>query len=910
MNDTNKNPYSNTVILPKTDFPMKANLAKREMSQIELWQKEQTFKKLQEHNKDKEEFILHDGPPYANGNFHVGHSLNKILKDIIVKSKNMSGYRANMISGWDCHGLPIEVQVLKEFEKKKKKNVDSTELRIRCREYASEWIQKQGEDLTRFLCFWNKDHFYQTMSLEYETKIIDTFGKLFKSGYIYKGKRPIYWCTHLSTSHAEAEIEYHEHTSDSIYVKFPVSNEKNLNCLIWTTTPWTLPANLAICFNKSFSYAIYETESSDKVIVAEKLKEKIEQDTSLKLNYISHISVDELSNLKFNHPFLDKEIIPIFGSHVTLDVGTGCVHTAPGHGEDDYIVGREYNLEPFCPVDRRGRYTNEFALMEGENIFKANLKIIDLLKEKNFLFSHKLYKHSYPYSWRSKKPLIFLTVPQWFMKVDYKDLRKNSIKALESVQWIPDWGINRIGSMVERRPDWCLSRQRNWGVPIPSFVCKSCDETYLTDDTIEYFKQLVEKDGIEIWYNLDVKDLLKNEITCKKCGGKEFDKEGDILDVWFDSGISHFSVLGGKLADLYLEGSDQHRGWFQSSLLPAMALNQKPPYKSVLTHGYVLDANGHAMSKSMGNVISPMEIIEKYGADILRLWVSSQDFRDDNHLGNENLKVLSDEYRKIRNTFRYLLGNLSLHKKEDHLELEDLNEIDLFYLSKFSRMIEKIKSYYENYQFYLIYQKVVYFCNVDLSQDYFEMTRDSLYCNRKNSKSRKSTCTVFYYILNSLAVILSPILSFTSEEVWKSFDSNNRSIFFESFPDLKDFINTSLEEKWEQLFELRKLVQKALEKARETGKIGKSLEAGLVIKTKRHIDLTSEELCIIFVVSKVLYKESLESLEVISTHKSEHDEIEVFIPEDKKCPRCWRHISKSADELCLRCEEVISSDFS
>ena len=903
----NKNLYSNTIILPKTKFSMKAELSKREPMQIREWQSKKVFQKMQEIRKDCEEFILHDGPPYANGNLHLGHALNKILKDIVVKSKNMAGYKADMIAGWDCHGLPIEVQVLKEFKNQKRDSYNSTELRKYCRKYAENWIKKQGEDLSRFLCFWHKDNFYQTMSSNYEANIIKFFGKLFEKGFIYKDKRPVYWCIELSTSHAEAEVEYHEHNSYSIYVKFPVVEKESLYCLIWTTTPWTLPANLAICFNEKFSYAIFLTGEKEKIILAEALKEKVEEDTKKKLTYLEKISIDELKKFKFQHPFLEKQVISILGSHVTLDVGTGCVHTAPGHGEDDYWIGKKYNLEPFCPVDKKGKYTEDFPLMQGENIFQANPKIIELLKDKNLLFSQRDYQHSYPYSWRSKKPLVFLTIPQWFMKTDHNSLRENSIQELNSVKWIPEWGINSIGSMIKKRPVWCLSRQRNWGVPIPSFYCKSCGEIYLTNESIDYFEDLILKEGIEIWYKLDAKNLLKKGTVCKKCNSENFEKENHILDVWFDSGLSHFCVLNGKKADLYLEGTDQHRGWFQSSLLPSIALTHQAPYKAVLTHGYVLDSKGQAMSKSMGNIISPMEIIEKYGADLLRLWVSSQDFRDDNSLGDESLKVLSQGYRKIRNTFRYLLGNLNEHSKDKNLDIKDMKEIDLYYLSKFANDIEKIKTYYENYQFYLIYQRIVYFCNVELSQDYFEIIRDSLYCDKKNSQERLSSLTALYYMLEALALILAPILSFTSEEVWKNFVKED-SVFYHNFPDLKKFINGQLEKKWEKVFKIRDLVQKALEGARVSGKIGKSLEAGVILTLEENLDFSEEQLETVFVVSKVCTASNqIDGLEIIFQHTEEKNKIEIFLPQDKKCPRCWKYVSKSFEELCNRCQQVVKN---
>jgi isoleucyl-tRNA synthetase len=898
-----ENTYSNTVHLPTTNFAMKADLVKRESIMVEKWAKDKIFQKMKEKRTNSPKFTLHDGPPYANGEFHVGHALNKILKDMIVKSKHFSGFHADIVPGWDCHGLPIEVQVLKSLGKDAQ-GISATNLRTKCREYAQTYVDIQGKDLSRFLCLWDEDHKYLTMSKDFEAKIIEVFGNLFQKGYIYKGKKPVYWCTHLSTAHAEAEIEYANHTSQSIYVKFPVIGQENLFCLIWTTTPWTLPANLAISFNEEIHYGIYKSENFN-IIIAKELKESVEKSTGQSLEFIKDISILEISNLKFQHPFLDRISIPVFGSHVTLDAGTGCVHTAPGHGMDDYRVGLKYNLEPLSPVDEKGRYTDEFTMMKGESIYSANPKIIELLKEKNLLFFHTEINHSYPHSWRSKKPLIFRATPQWFFSIDEQDLRSNSLKEIDKVKWVPDWGITRIRSMVETRPDWCLSRQRNWGVPIPSFTCTSCNTTLMNQNTVEHFIEMVQKEGIEIWYEKTAQELLPNKILCEKCGNKEFNKDNDILDVWFDSGVSNFAVFGDHKdtppADLYLEGSDQHRGWFQSSLWPSMALRGFPPYKSVLTHGYVLDANGHAMSKSLGNVIHPTkDIINVYGADILRLWVASQDFRDDVRIGKDSIKVISDQYRKIRNTFRYLLGNLNSHSDDQNLPLEQLEDIDKYYLHLTSKFSEEIIKNYENYQFHQIYQKVVKFCTVELSQDYFEIIRDRMYCDSLTSLKRRSSCTVLSIIFKSLTILLAPILSFTSEEAYESL-GKKESIFLEEFPNLKNIRFDEISEKYSNLFKWKDSIQKALEEARQKGQIGKSLEAKCILSGKPTEFLktfTVAELELVFVVSQVEF----------SNTQNNSEELIVLIenPIENECPRCWRHTKEnSKKELCDRCEEAI-----
>ena len=905
-NEQKENLYSKTVNLPETAFPMKADLSKREPLQIKKWQ-EINILSLMNQKKSEKSYILHDGPPYANGNFHVGHALNKILKDIIIKSKNLSGYRTELVPGWDCHGLPIEVQVLKNLDKKAS-STSPAELRQKCRDYANEFVNKQGEDLTRFLCFWEKDKKYLTMSKDFESKIIGVFGELFVKGYIYKGKKPVYWCTSLATAHAEAEIEYAPHVSPSVYVKFPIVGEKDSYCLIWTTTPWTLPANLAICFNENIRYSYYKTISNDKLILADELAGKVEEATGIRIEKIKDITKDEIKNLKFNHPFIDRISIPLFGDHVTLEAGTGCVHTAPGHGMDDYKVGLKAGLDPLSPVDDRGRYTDEFLPMKGIQIFEANPKIIELLKEKNLLLYHTDFSHSYPHSWRSKKPLIFRATPQWFFSIDGQDLRENSLKEIDKVNWVPEWGITRIRSMVESRPDWCLSRQRNWGVPIPAFKCKTCQNTIMTKETISHFIKLVEKEGIEIWYNLPAEELIPPNTQCPNCKGIEFEKENDILDVWFDSGVSNFAVFGDSKdkppADLYLEGTDQHRGWFQSSLWPSMALRGFPPYKSVLTHGYVLDEKGHAMSKSLGNVINPTtDIINVYGADILRLWVSSQDFRDDVKIGSESIKVVSDQYRKIRNTFRYLLGNLNGHNDSMNLSYDELEDIDKYYLHQLAILNGEIQASYESFQFHQIYQKVLRFCTVELSQDYFEIIRDRLYCNTKDSKSRRSTCTVLSHILENLSILLSPILSFTCEEVWENYKKDN-SVFLENFRNLKKFQNSEIEKKISPLFQIKTLVQKALEQARQKGSIGKSLGAIVYIDSIEKLPFSTEEMEFFLVVSQVEFGKAI--VNSISSIQSESYNIEIVLPLETECPRCWKHTKeKSENGLCKRCEQAI-----
>lgn len=926
-----ENPYSHTVLLPETAFPMKAGLATREIEQIDTWKKDQIFAKMRTRNKGQKTFRLHDGPPYANGNFHLGHALNKILKDLVVKSKSLSGFEVDMVPGWDCHGLPIEVQVLKSLGKEAK-NTSPTDLRTKCREYAAKFVDIQSKDLERFLCFFEKDRIYQTMSPEFEAKIVEVFGDLFQEGYIYKGKKPVYWSIDLATAHAEAEIEYYPHVSPSIYVKFAVKGMDDTSCLIWTTTPWTLPANLAIAFNKELDYSVFQSAEHGKLILADGLAEMVSTKTDVELSKLQSISNEEIAKMEFRHPFLDQKSIPVFGNHVTLEAGTGCVHTAPGHGTDDYRVGLEYGLEAYSPVDQYGKYTDEFPLMQGTKVFDANPKIVELLKEKNALLHFSEFEHSYPHSWRSKKPLIFRATPQWFFSMDEKDLRKKALEAIDKVTWIPDWGITRIRSMVESRPDWCVSRQRNWGVPIPSFTCQSCNSSYINKESIQFFTQLVKKEGIEVWYNKPSSELLPQGAKCDVCGSTDLQADKDILDVWFDSGVSNFVVYPDTYksltdpesnsataknetpADLYLEGSDQHRGWFQSSLWPSMALRGLPPYKSVLTHGYILDEKGYAMSKSLGNGVDPTtDVINVYGADVLRLWISSLDFRDDVKAGKEAIKNVSENYRKIRNTFRYLLGNIATHTKD--IPLDDLHWIDRYYLAKLANLSEEVQKAYGNYQFHQVYHKVLNFCTVDLSQDYFEIIRDRMYCDSKESLTRNSSTTALTIILKSLASLLAPILSFTSEEVWKDAKFGD-SVFLESFPDLSKYSNTELLNQYAGAFQAKEDVQKALEVSRQKGAIGKSLEAKLELSLKdsslekSKLALNTEDWEQLLVVSQVELHDDVrkDNKEAIIYDGSLY-KITVYKADEPECPRCWKHTKvKSSSGLCLRCEDVVKNN--
>jgi len=930
-----QNKWSATICLPKTDFPMRAQLPEKEPKIVEYWQTNSIFKKILESRKASgaPSFVLHDGPPYANGNFHVGHALNKILKDIINKFNLVNGRYVPYVPGWDCHGLPIELAVIKKLvNRKKDEEKDPQKVREACRKYAAEFIEIQAKDQSRFGVFWDNSNmtalddkskaapknFYYTMSADYEAGILEAFRDLYKAGFIYKGKKPVYWDTVARTAMAEAEVEYEEHTSPSIYVAFPVKNDKSEGgdaafsrrdihpeyVVIWTTTPWTLPANLALCFHPDFSYAVYTTERGN-LVIAEGLEESFFKATGLTFSAKEKIGKEDVEKIRAAHPFIDRESKIVFGDHVTLEAGTGVVHTAPGHGLDDYRVGLTYDLPPYSPVDHRGRYTSEFEPMQDTYVFDANEKIIELLKDKSLLLHHAPITHSYPHSWRSHSPLIFRATPQWFLKVE--PLRELALEKTKNVEWIPGWGQKRFESMVENRPDWCLSRQRSWGVPIPAFTCKNCGHTHMSEKTLDFIIDLVNRHGIEIWYSKEARELMPANSKCSSCGGVEFEKENDILDVWFDSGVSWYSVLKKNPdlkfpADLYLEGSDQHRGWFQSSLWPALGLEKQPPYKKVLTHGYVLDDKGRAMSKSLGNVISPVtDIIPKYGADILRLWVSSEDYRTDNRIGFDMLERLSESYRKIRNTFRYILGNLGDGKTSSGLTPELVHdEIDLWALHELASLGEKLKKAYENHEFHQVYQRVLAFCTVTLSNTYFDIVRDRLYCDARPdsessdefAKKRNSSLAALKIIFENLLVWLAPVLSFTAEEIQRLYNPE-KSVFELTWPDISKWQNPELEKKYAPAWLLKDRVNTVLENARTAGAIKASLESSVFLPEAEinACGLTLDELAFLLVVSDV--------------QKSTGGAIEVKKSAKQKCGRCWIYRDVNEDQLCPRCAQVL-----
>ena len=920
--------YKETLNLPETDFPMRANLVKREPEILAQWEKDNVYTSIREKLKGKPKFVFHDGPPYANGHIHMGHALNKILKDFIVRFMTMRGYDATFIPGWDCHGLPIEHQVTKE-QREKKKTPSKSEIRKLCREYAGRFVDIQAQEFKRLGVFADWENPYLTMSYSYEAAIVEELGKFAINGSVFNGLKPVHWCTSCRTALAEAEVEYADHQSPTIYVKFPVKSGLNgqlgnidptkVNFVIWTTTPWTLPANLAVCLHPEFQYSAVEI-GGEVYVVAEKLLSKLVSEWDIKEHKVLGSCLGKkLEEVICRHPFIDRDSRVVLGNHVTLEQGTGCVHTAPGHGQEDYVVGQKYNLETYNPVDDGGVFKSEVAEFGGLFVRKANPLIVEKLREDGYLIHDNKVNHSYPHCWRCHQPIIFRATSQWFISMDTNELRDQALNAIREIKWIPSWGEDRIFSMVENRPDWCISRQRAWGVPITLFNCVSCNEMLRSPEVFSHIVNLVKKYGADFWFEKDSLELLPEGTTCP-CGGKEFSKTNDILDVWFDSGVSHASVLEGDPnldwpADLYLEGSDQHRGWFHSSLLESIGTRGKAPYKAALTHGYVVDGKGKKMSKSAGNVIAPQKIIDQYGAEILRLWVASENYREDIRVSQEILKRLTEAYRKIRNTFRYLLGNLyDFDLASDSVPAEDLLEIDKYILYRFKLLNEKIIKAFENYEFHIFYHSFYNFCVVDLSAFYLDILKDRIYTYPKKSKARRSGQTVLNELLTGMTRLMAPVLSFTAEEVWSYFShSDGKSVHMNLFT---DSIDVSVDEgficRWDMLTDLKSEVSKALELCRREKVIGHSLDAQvrLVLPSNVSSVLGGEcsDLKFIFIVSSVEVVKALDNEgKVYSSEKMKGLEIGVSRMGGEKCERCWNYFKEDRSDkgehstICFRC---------
>jgi isoleucyl-tRNA synthetase len=922
--------YKNTLNLPRTDFPMKANLNQKEPEILERWEQIKLFEKIREHSRGKPKFILHDGPPYANGHIHIGHCLNKILKDVIVKSKTMSELDSYYVPGWDCHGLPIEYQVTKDLGAKKE-TLSNFEIRRLCRQYAEKFVGIQREEFKRIGVFGDWDHPYLTMNYVYEATIARELGKFMENGGLYRGKKPVYWCYSCQTALAEAEVEYEDKASPSIYVKFPLISElgdkfltlagKKIFALIWTTTPWTLPANLALAFHPDYEYVAAEVSKGEVYIIAKALLETVLGNEAKVIQTFRNGGM--LDGLIFQHPFYNnrKSIAAGVGKFITLDTGTGIVHIAPGHGQEDYEIGMAYNLDIYAPVDDKGRFTKDVEFFGGMFVYDANKKIIEKLKKVGNLFKEEKITHSYPHCWRCKNPIIFRATPQWFISMQRNGLRSKALQAIDHVRWIPDWGRDRIFNMIKNRPDWCVSRQRAWGVPIVVFYCDSCDRPTLMDaNVVDYVATIFEKHGADAWFTLGTEELLPPGTKCRSplvCGSRNFRKETDILDVWFDSGVSFAAVLEknpklSMLADMYLEGSDQHRGWFHSSLLVSVGTRGRAPYESVLTHGFVVDKEGEKMSKSKGNVTAPSEIIKKYGAEILRLWVVAEDYRGDIRISSEILDRLTESYRKIRNTFRYLLGNLyDFDPERDAVRYERLEEIDKWILHKLGILSGEILKGYEDYEFHTIYHDIQRFCIVDLSAIYLDIQKDVLYTFPPSSEKRRSAQTAIYIILNRLIRLSAPVISFTADEVWQYIPGEKiESVHLTSFPK-PELINDKIGEKWARLLFIRDEILKALERARKDKFIGSSLEAGIGIyaedDTKGFIQENLELLKLLTIVSHIeIVAKSPKGNNVFDSADISGLVIEIQKAPGEKCERCWTYrttigIDPDYPTLCDRC---------
>ncbi|MFH0985744.1 MAG: isoleucine--tRNA ligase [Candidatus Omnitrophota bacterium] len=930
--------YKDTLNLPQTPFPMKANLAQREPEMLKAWETEGVYAAIRAKSVGKPKYVLHDGPPYANGHIHIGHALNKVLKDLIVKYQTMRGHDALYVPGWDCHGLPIEHACLKEMGKRKEE-VDRVEFRKEARKYAERFVGIQREEFKRLGILGEWDKPYLTMNYGYQTAIAASFLKIYEDGFIEQRLKPVPWCFDCDTALAEAELEYEDKISKSVYVMFPAVNSSDLHYLVWTTTPWTLPANVGLALHPDLEYITVETEKG-KLIFARDLLPVLSEKLGFK--QVKEIGIKkgkDFIGAEARHPFLDRISKIISADYVSAEDGTGIVHIAPGHGEDDYKYGHlESGLDVLSPVDEKGRFfadqktgfVQQFPEFDKLHVFKANPKITALLAEKGLLLKEEDHSHSYPHCWRCKKPILFRATTQWFMKIDHKDLRKRMTAAIEKdIQFIPDWGKNRIGAMVESRPEWCLSRQRYWGVPIPVVRCAHCTGVHFVKESKAKILELFEKEGADAWFSRPAAEFMPRGMNCPKCGKSEFEKETDIIDVWFDSGVSHQAVLhrhpGLRFpADLYLEGSDQHRGWFQSALTTAVALENKSSFKSVLTHGFVMDGQGKKMSKSAGNVVTPQDVMKDFGADVLRLWVTSCDYQFDVRLSNEILKQLVDTYRKIRNTFRYFLSNLyDFDSAKNSVAYEKLHPLDRWAMAKADHLVASVTELYERFEFHEIYREVYDFCVADLSAYYLDALKDTLYTAAPDAWLRRSAQTAFFYILSRLVKIVAPILPFTADEVWRSYklEEGVTTVHASAWPVSGDVRTGSEIRDWEHLREIRNAVTPFLEKKREAKEIGAGLEAKVVLtaedpESAEILGRYKKDLARVFVVSQVVLEtkalEGMEAAEGLSAALQKKFGLRVLVTraEGAKCARCWNYSSSLGQDpghpsLCPKCVEAV-----
>lgn len=921
--------YNSTLNLPQSEFPMRGNLPSREPTMLEGFEKSKLYYKLMDKNEGKPLYVLHDGPPYANGDIHLGTALNKILKDIVVKYKNMTGFKAPFVPGWDTHGLPIELKALKK-DGVDPTTIDSVSLRKICREYAISYVENQKNQFKRLGVLADFNDPYLTLTPDFEAKQIEIFGQMAKKDFIYKGLKPVYWCSECKTALAEAEIEYADDKCHSIYVKFNVIDDKgiftklgvnkdNVYFVIWTTTTWTLPGNVAICLGPDYDYTLVKV-NEEYYVMAKELVESTMLSAKIDIfETVGEFNGKDLEYITVQHPFLDRESLVIYGDHVTLESGTGCVHTAPGHGVEDFEVCKKYKELPIIvPVDANGKLTELAGEFVGLTTQAANKVIAKILEETNHLFALEKISHQYPHCWRCKEPVLFRATEQWFCSID--DFKEDAMREIAKVKWIPAWGEKRIEGMVKDRSDWCISRQRTWGVPIPIIYCNDCNKPIVNDDTINAISDLFRNEGSDAWYSKQPSEFIPSTVKCE-CGCSEFTKEKDIMDVWFDSGVSHAAVLNERKdlkwpADLYLEGADQYRGWFQSSLLTAVAWKGVSPYKAVCTHGWVVDGLGKAMHKSSGNGIAPEEIIKQYGADMLRLWVASSDYHADIRISPDILKQLSESYRKIRNTAKYILGNLyDFNPDNDMVLSSNLTDLDKLALYKLNLLIQKVNHAYENLDFYIVYHAIHNFCVVEMSSFYLDIIKDRLYCEKSNGLLRRSAQTTIYRILDSMTRMIAPILAFTSEEIWSylphsSNDDSGSVLFNDMYKSVDIEVDDDFITQWEIIRSVRDDVQKALEIKRTENIIGKSLEASVTLfcdgELNSKLNNVKSILPEIFICSQVIVSNGVGDF----TGEIEGLTVTAEVASGKKCERCWIYsdtVEQSNDDLCKRCASVLQS---
>ncbi len=922
-----KGKYDATLNLPQTKFPMRANLPTREPEILDFWEKINIYEKVQAKNAGRPTFILHDGPPYANGHIHVGHTLNKVLKDIIVKYKSMVGFDSPYVPGWDTHGLPIEQQAIKDLGLDRHRT-DVVEFRNHCKQYALKYLDIQRQEFKRLGVRGDWGHPYMTLDPVFESVQIKVFGAMANKGYIYKGLKPVYWCGDCETALAEAEVEYGDKVSPSIYVKFPVKDGKGLLpedafIVIWTTTPWTLPANTGISLHPDYEYVLIAV-NGEKYLVAKGLLEEVSQALGWEnVQILQQFTGKKLELVVCSHPFFERDSLVVLGEHVTLDAGTGCVHTAPGHGVEDFLVGKIYGLEVISPIDNRGCFTAEARPFEGLYVHNANDAVIEELKKRSMLLQASQIEHQYAHCWRCKNPIIYRATEQWFASID--GFREDALRAIDDVRWIPAWGRERIYNMVRDRGDWCISRQRTWGVPIPIFYCDDCGEHVISDETIDRVSKLFAEHGSDIWFIKDAAELLPEGYQCTACGGSNFRKETDIMDVWFDSGSSHMAVLEtfeglSWPADMYLEGSDQHRGWFNSSLSTAVAVKGRAPYRQVLTHGFAVDEQGRKMSKSLGNVIDPLVMIKEMGADILRLWVSSADYRNDVSVSKNIIKQSAEAYRKIRNTCRFILSNLyDFDPSSDQVPYGKLTDLDRWALLKLDKLVRRVTRAYDEYEFHIVFHSIHNFCTIELSNIYFDILKDRLYCSKPDDPERRAAQTVLYQLINSLVVMLTPILAFTTEEIWSYLrrEGQPESVQLLEWPMPDDkYLDDDLEKRMDKVLSAREVVTKALEEARAKKVIGHSLGAAITIYASpdwEQVFNGMDQIEKMFIVSscRVVPVEAL-PYKAVSLEHVPGLAVEVQPAPGEKCERCWvidlsvgthpRH-----ETLCQRCAGVVDS---